>query len=495
MYFVKSSKKEATLSGDGLVTTKMLVNRKPETILFYEFEMAVVLDVILDDTHPEFETLTLDATSTPSNIDGSEPKTTDPKYEVIGAIKFRFIESQRGIEKKDLFWAIPLDVGITEYPVMNEFVSVVKYNNNYYYTRRISANGLLNSSADFGAEPYYGLRGENKNEYTDKKYDGPESKMDHAGKSHYKGVLGKYFKFNKNIRKLKRREGDLIIESRFGSSARFGAYVGDKNVDAGEGDMYGDGGGNPYILIRNRQKDIKSDIPSHKFAHGYVEESIKDDGSSIHMTSGKYVSKFVPFTKKQILSKDKAEEQPKYSPDGITEFVFPKLAGNQIIFNSDRLIFSSRTNEIMSFAKKRYSIVTDGEFTVDSHDKAVVTTNTSATINSPIIYLGQHDAKGEPVLLGKTSIEWLRDQCNVLISIVDVNIAQAEWSAEHLHTSGGTPTSAFVASANAMASSLRTYKQQLITLRDNLPTLMSTRVFTVGGGHEPGFDGGTIENK
>ena len=149
----------------------------------------------------------------------------------------------------------------------------------------------------------------------------------------------------------------------------------------------------------------------------------------------------------------------------------------------------------MSFAKKRYSIVTDGEFTVDSHDKAVVTTNTSATINSPIIYLGQHDAKGEPVLLGKTSIEWLRDQCNVLISIVDVNIAQAEWSAEHLHISSGTPSSEFVTSANAMASSLRTYKQQLITLRDNLPTLMSTRVFTVGGGHEPGFDGGTIENK
>jgi hypothetical protein len=48
---------------------------------------------------------------------------------------------------------------------------------------------------------------------------------------------------------------------------------------------------------------------------------------------------------------------------------------------------------------------------------------------------------------------------------------------------------------NEYASTLKKMKQDLIDLRDKLPSLMSTRVFTVGGGGAPGYDGGELKTK
>lgn len=511
MPYIVQEKRSENFSTKPLVTSKTLLERNPESVLFYELEQAVVLDIILDDTHPEFSKHTVDSRATPKNIDGSNPTEQSPDYSWIGRIKFRLIHSHKGQLKEDLPWAIPADTtGCSEYPLLNEIVTIACYNNVYYYSKRNNFSSTLNCSADFSAEPAYGLNGENISSYTKKPYQGPVSQMSWMDIPTYTGVLGEHFKFNKNIRALRRFEGDTIIESRFGSSIRFSSYTGDKEFDSGVTEDYTDGGGNPSILIRNRQATVARDgTPANKFSHGYVTESIQNDGSSIHITSGKTVSGFSPTTKKEMLQAGKSEEQPEYSPTGITGFKYPMLDGDQIVINSDRLIFSSKRNETLMFAKKRFSIVTDGEFTIDSHDKSVITSNKSTTINAPKIYLGQHGAEDEPVLLGRTSVYWMYQLCNLLINTVDLLIDEAKnWHVKHIHDltiedhknptlkhkfEQKPPTDEWAQRMEDYASRLNEYKQQLIELRDTLPTLMSTRVFTVGGGGEPGYDGGELQ--
>ena len=259
---------------------------------------------------------------------------------------------------------------------------------------------------------------------------------------------------------------------------------------------YPKGSGSPHILIRNRQGDV-SKKPSDKqsyYAKGHVTESINNDGSSIHLTSGLTTSDFKTTCKKVMFQAGVAEEQPAFSPDTATEFEFPKMSGDQIIINSNRLVFSSRTDEMFSFAKKRYSVVTDGELTLDAHKQVVVTTNDKVVLNSPKIYLGEHGDADEPVLLGRTSVywmhqlcEWMLNQCNWQISLVD------DWLAEHDHlkdTQGPKPPWVFM--SMEFSDSMKVMRDQLIAHQKTLPTLMSTRVFTVGGGGAPGHDGGQL---
>ena len=80
-----------------------------------------------------------------------------------------------------------------------------------------------------------------------------------------------------------------------GSSIRFGGYENNPSVDIGTsngyGESYADNLGNPSILIRNRQKKTKR--PEDLFQFNILED-VNEDGSSIHITSGRTVSKFVP---------------------------------------------------------------------------------------------------------------------------------------------------------------------------------------------------------
>ena len=482
---------------DLLASKRFVLERKPDSAFFYELEEAVVLDVVMDETHPLVKNIAVMAGAMPPNMDGSEVEEGTEDYGRIGCIKFRFLNSERNKKKEQLNWAYPIEcTGITEWPLMNETVIVGIYLGKFYYSRKLNFNSIVNSNASFITERVVGKVDENINEYTEKPYEGPKSQLNYAGGPNYTGVLGYYFKFNPKIRMLKRYEGDTILESRFGSTIRFGAYDDNRENDNGLND-YSDGGGNPMILIRNRQAPVTTD--QGKTAKGYTNEDINLDGSSVHLTSGKTISNFIETTKKIMFQMGIPQEQPNYSPEGSTDFEYPTLDGDQVVINSDRLIFSSKANETFHFSKKRLSMVTDDEFTIDAHKQIVMTTNAQTTINSPKIYLGAYGDEDEPVLLGRTSVFWMYQLCNWIIAQTDLLIDQAEnWHAQHVHDIDShkdmqkPPMSSWSSKMKDYASQLRTMKQQLIELRDSLPTLMSTRVFTVGGGGAPGYDGGTL---
>lgn len=473
---------------------------------FSQFEPGIVLDIILDDKHPLFENGSMGMIRIPENFPpnykNQPAMDTDNDYFSIGTVLVRLCYSHQKVEKENLIWAVPMDNSLTTFPLLNEIVSVVKYLGVYYYTNKLNVKNICNTSADFRYEPTFGKKSKNRS-YSGVTLSGPESRFDsktELGESiGFRGVLGNYFWFNDKIRNLRRFEGDTILESRFGQSIRMGSYDTNRDNDRGFYDNYksnrssASGGGNPMILIRNRQRPISQDnvqrqhsklneipskVDSEENVGGYLLEDVNNDGSSIHITSGLTTSNFRTTCFKSIFSKSSPEEQPKYSPVGSSPFIFPTLNGDQIVIHSDRLILASRFKETLHFSKKRYSIITDSEYTVDAHDQIVLTSNSKTVLNSPKIFLGQYDETSEPVLLGKTSIEWLRDLCN--------------WIIEHVHEYKHSHSDA--GQAEPDKTQLSKNLNSLISLRDNLGSLLSKRVFVVGGGYAPGADGGNIKN-
>jgi hypothetical protein len=503
MYLVTQRKGELNTKQDDLLASKrFFIERKPETVLFYELEEAIVLDVILDETHPAFAGSELDPDDWPVDANGKPAVSGQPNYSRIGMIKFRTIHSQERDDKKTLGWAAPMEnTGVVEYPLMNETVVIGKYFNNYYYSRKLNFKSLINANADFGLERTYGGSWQNTNEYNSgQPYTGPASVLnggagDQASNPYYAGVLGNYFKFNPAVRALKHYEGDTIIESRFGSSVRFGSYDDNRGNDNGLGE-YADHGGNPMLLIRNRQAPVKgTSLQTALINKGYVTESINNDGSSIHLTSGKTITAFKPTVKKTMFQSGVKEEQPRFSPGGATSFTYPILNGDQIVINSDRLIFSSKAAETFHYSKKRYAIVTDDEYTVDAQKQLVLTTNAWTVLNSPQIFLGVYGSKFEPALLGRSAVLWLYQLCTWMLLNVNsqIIVLQAVISHFHIDSKGGPttpPQPPALLLMQAQLTSLQESQKSLLDLQKQLDALLSKRVFVSGGGGEPGADGG-----
>lgn len=479
---------------------------------FYEIEPAIVLDVILDSSHPFFKNADkLIPDQWPVGVNGTPPDKTDPDYTWIGRVLVRMLYSQRNVEKEDLIWAMPLESNVSEYPVLNETVGVVFYLGQFYYTRKINMFNTPNADVDFNLELQAGgfrtnpngiVQGNREliNKSTDPKipFSGPPSKLNSLGSVGYIGAMGRYFYYNPRIRSLKRREGDLVFESRFGQSIRFAAYDDIRSNDKGYSSDFSGytdykgtgiqnpyskteaGGGNPMIIIRNRQRPLNKNSVDEKNVGGYMLEDINNDGSSIHLTSGVTLSSFQPTCFKKMWGNG-SEEQSAFN--GTTSFRFPKLIGDQMVLNSDRVIISAKKNELFQYAKQRMSFVTDSEYTVDSQDQMVFTTNNKTVINSPAIYLGEYNQTNEPVLLGQTSVNWLYDLCNWLL------IHTHWYNHNHPDAQGGT-----VGAPNPNQTQTSVQAASLLILQNSLNTLLSRRVFVTGGGFAPGFNGGTITN-
>lgn len=481
---------------------------------FFEFEPAIVLDVVLDEKHDIFknkELTKLDYDRSLSDVNGNKPIETDVDYSWVGRALIRLTETQKKVEKENLVWAYPLESNISEYPLINEIVIVVKYIGKVFYTRKLNYKNLVNSNEKFDLEMLLGgfsdgvQKGNRELNDPKKDYVGPKSKSRHEGGYGFEGVAGRYFWINKNIRAIKRFEGDLVIESRFGQSIRFSAYDNKRDNDKSDINLKGyyanvenpftkvpTGGGNPSVIIRNRQRPILKEgeqYKSHeklppangtkmeKNSGGFIEEDINNDGSTIAITSGMTITKWITSCYKNMWE-DSKEEQSGYSPKGCSKFKYPVLDKDQIVINSDRIIMSSRLSETFHYSKKRYSIVTDSEYTVDSHDQLILNTNQKTVINSPAIYLGEYNVTDEPVLLGQTTVNWLYELCNWLLE-------HTHWH-HHSHVDAGKESPS--------QTQIPAQQQALIALRDKLHSLMSRRVFVTGGGLAPGKDGEHIKD-
>jgi hypothetical protein len=458
---------------------------------FYELEQGIVLDIVLDDKHPVFINgqsvhPKIDVDRWPSDLENKPPLKEDLDYSWIGRALIRPLVSQKLTDKDQLVWAFPLESNISEYPLINETVILISQGDKLYYSRKLNCHNWTNNNLDFNIEN--AVSGQVNNVlFSDKPLTGNKiSKTNSQGNFGFKGYAGQYFCANNRIRTLKRYESDFLIESRHGQTIHLTAYDGNRANDVGKYTDYKDGG-NPMILIRNRQRPLVKEgqklIPHEKLppivgtkqeknVGGYIEEDINHDGSSIHITSGLTVSNWVTTCYKKMFGT--GEEVDGFN--GTTGFNYPKLDGDQIVIQSDRLILSSRYAETFHYSKKRYAIVTDDEYTVDAHDQIIFTTHVKTVLNSPAIYLGEYDQTSEPALLGQTTVNWLYELCN--------------WILKHTHWYKHSHEDAGVESPSQ--TQIPVEIQELMTLRDNLQAIMSRRVFITGGGYAPGQDGATI---
>ena len=208
--------------------------------------------------------------------------------------------------------------------------------------------------------------------------------------------LGNTFKEKLDVKNLQPFEGDVIKEGRWGNSIRFGSTVNDSNIEnpwssAGEN-------GDPITIIRNGQHEDGKDpwVPQV--------EDINKDKSSIYLTS----TQNIPIEPSSFNTKsyDNAPETPS------------KFAGEQIILNSGRLFFNSKTDSILFSSADTINLNAVNSVNIDA-PKTVIQSNE--------VLLGDKNAD-ESVILGD---KFLSDLQKLLTSLTTLTQA--------LSTPIGTP--------------------------------------------------------
>jgi len=320
-----------------------------------------VVDIILDDTHPEFE-----------NYGG---------WNGVGTIFYDTVGVPSGIDNVNT--AYPLFPNQKAYPLINELVPLVFLSSvsSQLDTTRTSAYYLppinLWNSQHHNAlpDPTTEIAQASLDDYQQAEQGNPRN-VRRINDESTEIDLGEDFNEKIEIHPLQAYIGDNIFEGRWGNSIRLGSTVKEKNNNwSTEGEN-----GDPLTIIRNGQREgITEDswVP--------LPEDINNDKSSIYLASGQKL----PL---EISSDDY---------DSYQEFpTIPKeFVGDQIILNSGRLVFNAKNNHV----------IISGRDSVNLKSPASVNIDTSKFIvNSSAMFLGDKDAT-EPVLLGNQTVAVLGD--------------------------------------------------------------------------------------
>ena len=242
--------------------------------------------------------------------------------------------------------------------------------------------------------------------------------------------LGNYFVEQSNIKPLKKFEGDIIVESRVGSSLRFGTTV-RNNGEALSNWSTGSFNGQPITILRNGQ-GLQGQV-------GFLptEENINNDNSSIYLTNGQQI----PLEPSSVRDYYSYKKLPTPAKD---------YRGDQIILNSGRLFLNSKTDSIFLSSPQSINLNSQKTLNIDTEE---------VSIQAEKILLGSKDAK-EPVLYGELTED-------VLLSIIAL--------LEQIVNSSSTATAAGVPIANLQALTL--LKPQIVKLKDLAKNLKSETVY------------------
>lgn len=274
---------------------------------------ARVVDVVLDDSHPQYNDL--------------------GKIDAIGAIKYKLLRSSNQEEDGEVLpVAFPSDFGVKEVPLIDEIVEILNGPSNIidtdstsitkevtYYTRLVN----LWNSAHHNALPNQAVN---------------ESAR-----------LGENFNELSNIANLQPYPGDIYIEGRFGQSLRFSGASSSKNslTDSSNNSK-------PFTILRNGQKEVNS-------VNELSVEDINEDDSSIYLTSDHSVPLQPISTKYDTYSQGD-------QPESASTF-----KGRQVLIDSGRVFINAKDDSILlssntSIGVSSNTVNIDGEeyFQVDA---------------------------------------------------------------------------------------------------------------------------------
>ena len=333
---------------------------------------ARVTDIILDETHPKFQKY------------GS--------WSSIGTIFYELINNTSR-DKNNQPIAKPFTPQFKSPPLVNEIVLLFQLPDKdmgikdtskiYYYLNTVS---LWNHPHHNAYPNVYQYSAEQLNKRKPQDIENGETKetIIQTDGLNLDGdyITGGNFVEKSNIQPLIPFKGDNIIESRFGSSIRFGntsktsTFLSNNWSDSGEN-------GDPIMIIRNGQP-LKSNSP------GFVPtvEDINKDLSSIYITSNQKIPLLASSLNFTAISRDNSPTYPE-SYD----------KNSQIILNSGRLFFNSTNDSILLSSKKVINLSAEEEIGLASR-KAI-------TLESETINLGGLNAT-QPAIAGDTFLRSLK---------------------------------------------------------------------------------------
>ena len=341
MPYLKSKKSGHQMAGsDGKPTPTQGPNTRPSdsgTERFYELEAGEVVDIILDENHPDYQ-----------------------EWQDIGKAKLRLMVSQNSLQKEELYWYKPIDTQIKDYPLIGEYVVASEYMGTNWYSQRLNILGSINNNCQFhltlGTKKDHGFVEKSDASNYEESQAAGSTKDDEQ-----EYAPGDLFVNNILIPPLKPFEGHMMFNGRFGQSIRFGSRARLDDQDGFQDKAGSDPYTSPHILIRtapliDAEKNGKNIDEFFEHPNIPIEEDINDDGSSIWLTT----EEDVPIT---IATADA----------GVTPFTSvdkpEAYDGKQVIINSDRIIFNTKQNEFMCFSKGNQYFHTEGIFGVDAVDE------------------------------------------------------------------------------------------------------------------------------
>ena len=390
-----------------------------------------VLSIILDETHPLFPKLGWNALGT-------------IQYEIVSQPEVRiFNEADESIPR-----ALPSNPNLKNYPLINEIVYIVSLPNTGIGDNDNSSVSYYLNLTSLWNHPHHNAYPSIANEPS------PPQQKDYlqtiAGSvvtttnDPTKISLGKTFIERSNIHPLLPFEGDVIHEGRWGNSIRLGSTVsGTPNAWSSTGVD-----GDPITIIRNGQGSRTKEgwIP--------VTEDTFVDNSSIYLTS----TQNIPILASSVSYVSYPDGQQPTSPK--------KYAGKQIILDSGRLVFNAYEDHLLLSSAKSINLNSQESVNIDT--KKFIT-------QADQIFLGKEDLATEPLLLGDTTVNLLKD----LISALK-NLSNTLKTAQTAPAVPGSPLP--IPSLNLAAVTLST---QLVALEKQLGsspetcTITSKRNFTL----------------
>lgn len=200
--------------------------------------------------------------------------------------------------------------------------------------------------------------------------------------------LGDTFVEKLDIKNLQPFEGDIFYEGRWGQSLRFGSTVNNSPI-SNPWSRTGQNG-DPLTILRNSQYDDGKDawIPQV--------EDINKEGSSIYMTSTQAIP--IEVSSKSYSSYKLAPTKPK------------QFTGEQIILNSGRLLFNTKSDSILMSSKNSINLNAINDVNIDAPQ---------TVIQSNVIKLGDRDAF-ESAILGD---KFFQDLSKLLTQIISLGLA------------------------------------------------------------------------
>jgi hypothetical protein len=331
-----------------------------------------VTDIVLDDSHPKF-----------NEVGG---------WTGLGAIFYTPVNST---PNPTSFPAYPNFNGIKQYPLINEIVYLLPLPGNLNSGNTKVRNYYI-GGVNIWNHPHHNAFPSNPNipPQTQRK----SLAMTELGSTiavspePQEVNLGNYFIERDDIHPIRPFEGDIICESRWGSSIRFGSTVKGTPNDWSDDDTSKNG--DPIVIIRNGQGSpvYDPDEPTKditKEAAIPIVEDINKNESSIYLSSTQKINL-------QAASTDytsyKNSSTPPTSPD--------QFAGQQIILNSGRLVFNTKSDHILLSSAKSINLNSKESINIDT--RKFVT-------QADKIFLGNEALATEPLLLGNTTVQLLRD--------------------------------------------------------------------------------------